>query len=68
MSVKKSGSYITIPVFDVSWVVNFQKQVSMWFRISKSSFQCEIFELYQYIQIEAVFIIAFLTVYKPFIQ
>ena len=29
MSVKKSGSYITIPVFDVSWVVNFLKQVSM---------------------------------------
>ena len=45
MSVKKSGSYITIPVFDVSWVVNFLKQDSMWFRISKSSFQCEVFEL-----------------------
>jgi hypothetical protein len=33
MSVKKSGSYITIPVFDVSWVVNFLKQVSMSFGI-----------------------------------
>ena len=35
MSVKKSGSYITIPVFDVSWVVNFLKQVSMRFGILK---------------------------------
>ena len=35
MSVKKSGSYITIPVFDVSWVVNFLKQVSMRFGIFK---------------------------------
>ena len=38
MSVKKSGSYITIPVFDVSWVVNFLKQVSMRFGIFKPFF------------------------------